>query len=402
MVRDVRVFDGERTIERANVVVRDGLIESVGNGRPTRDLPTIDGSGRTLLPGLIDTHAHVLTENGLRNGLRFGVTTQLDMFTRVEFAQSQRARRGQIVRTDLSDFWSAGNPATSPGGMGTQFGIPFATISNPDEAAAFVRARAAEGSDYLKILYEPGAGIVTTISYETLAALVAAARAQGLLSVVHVTSLEGARAVLAAGADGYAHFPSDSVIDETFARAIAAKGLFVTPTLSGFAAFGGRSLGRELAADVRIAPYLTTGQRNALESPPPSLAGPMGSYLTRFQIDRALENVRRLHAAGVRILAGDDAPNLGAHGASMHGELVLLTRAGLSNAEALRAATRAPADAFRLADRGRVAAGARADLLLVDGNPLVNIAATRAIVRVFKNGYDVPRIVPPTAPPQPR
>jgi imidazolonepropionase-like amidohydrolase len=117
----------------------------------------------------------------------------------------------------------------------------------------------------------------------------------------------------------------------------------------------------------------------------------MAPYLTRFQLQRALENVSRLRAGGVRILAGDDAPNLGAHGASLHGELELLTRGGLTPAEALAAATREPAEAFRLNDRGRIEIGARADLLLVDGNLLQDITTTRAIVRVFKNGFEVPR-----------
>ena len=81
-------------------------------------------------------------------------------------------------------------------------------------------------------------------------------------------------------------------------------------------------------------------------------------YEARFNFATGLENVRRLHAAGVRILAGDDAgTNLVAHGVSRHGELELLTRAGLTPAEALTAATSARADVFRLADRGRIATG---------------------------------------------
>ncbi len=399
VMRNVRVFDGERVVEDANVVVRAGRIVTVGRDRPPSDLPFVDGSGRTLLPGFIDAHAHVQGEGALRNALRFGVTTELDMFTIVEFAQAHRAPRDRLTRTDLADLYSAGAPVTSPGGMGTQFGIPFPTISGPEEASDFVRARLAEGSDYIKILYEPGAGIVTTISSETLAAVVAAAHAQGALAVVHVTSLEGARGTVAAGADGLAHFFGDTLIDDALAGEMAARGIFVTPTLSFFAVIDGAGLGPELAADPHIAPLLTDAQLTALTAPPPGKDA-MGTFLHRFDIEKASENVRRLRAAGVRTLAGDDAPNLGAHGVSMHGELQLLTQAGLTPAEALKAATRAPAEAFRLADRGRIVPGARADLVLVDGNPLTDIKATRAIVRVFKNGFDVRRTPDETEQPQ--
>ena len=391
VVRNVRVFDGARVIETANVVVRRGRIAAVGRGRPPADLPAIDGSGRTLLPGFIDAHAHVLSEDHLRTALRFGVTTQLDMFTRVEFMQAHRAHRDRLEPTDLSDLYSAGAPVTSAGGMGTQFGIPFPTIAGPEEAAAFVRARLAEGSDYIKILYEPDAGIVTTISRETLAAVVTAAHAQGALAVVHVTSLAGARDAVAAGADGLAHGFGDALIDDALARQMAARNTFVIPTLSLFAAVDAQGVGPALAADPHVAPFLTAGQRAALNRPPPGPGSPMAAYLARLDIGRASENVRRLRAAGVRILAGDDTPNFSVHGVSMHGELLLLTRAGLTPAEALRAATLATADAFGLSDRGRIVVGARADLVLVDGNPLTDIAATRAIVRVFKNGFDVRR-----------
>ena len=397
VVNNVRVFDGERAVERANVVVRDGRIASVGHGRPPAGLTVVDGSGRTQLPGLIDAHAHVQSEAQLRNAARFGATTQLDMFTRVEFAQAQRGRRDSLARTDLADLWSAGTPVTSAGGMGTQFGIVFPTISGPAEADAFVRARLAEGSDYIKILYEPGVEMVTTIDAATLAAAVKAAHAQGRLAVVHITSLDGARAAVEARADGLVHLFADAVIDDALASRMAAQRMFVVPTLWLFAGAEGRTLGPELAADPHISPLLTEAQRKGLTRPPPTGEGPVRAYMARLKLDTALENVRRLRVAGVRMLAGDDAPNFGGHGVTLHGEMELLTRGGLTAAEALNAATRAPADAFRIADRGRIAPGARADLVLVDGNPLADIRATRAIVKVFKNGFEVSRAPPAPA-----
>jgi imidazolonepropionase-like amidohydrolase len=390
VVRDVRVFDGERTIDRAQVVVRGGRIASVGDDIPA-GLPVYDGTGRTLLPGLIDAHAHVLRDEGLRDALRFGVTTQIDMLTSAEFLRTHTAQRERLTRTDLSDFYSAGTPATSDGGMGTQFGIEVPTIARPEDADAFVRARIAEGSTHLKIMYEPDAGIVTTITKETMAALVAAAHAHGLKTAVHVSTAQGARDAMEAGADGLAHVPSDMPFDDALVAEMAKRRMFACTTLSIMAAFDDRSLGQSLLEDARLVPFLTEKQKKDLAQHAPGESSPMAPYLARFQLDVALGNVRRLHAAGVTILAGDDAPNLGTHGATMHGELELLVRAGLTPTEALTAATRAPADVFGLADRGRIAPGARADLVLVDGDPTKDITATRAIVHVFKNGYDVPR-----------
>lgn len=395
VIRNVRVFDGELVTERANVVVRDGRVVSVGRRAPS-GLASIEGEGSTLFPGLIDAHAHVGNVATLRNALRLGVTTTLDMMTQPEFAKSQRPRRDSLVRTDLADLYSVGVPVTSPGGMGTQFGIPLTTISGPGEAEAMVRSRLADGSDWVKIMYEPDAKIVSSISFETLKAVVAAAHAQGALTLAHVSSRRGARDVVAAGADGLAHLFSDSVIDASLVKQIVAKGMFVVPTLSNFAAFEGGPQRGALAADARLAPFLTEAQRKALTGPAPGKDFPMAPYLVRFTLAPATENVRRLHAAGARILAGDDASsNLLAMGAGLHGELELLVRAGLSPREALAAATSGPARAFKLRDRGRIVAGARADLVLVKGNPLTDITATRAIVRVFKNGFEVSRVIAP-------
>jgi imidazolonepropionase-like amidohydrolase len=177
---------------------------------------------------------------------------------------------------------------------------------------------------------------------------------------------------------------------------MADQDMFVIPTLSLFASLDGAGLGPQLAVDARIAAFINEGQRKVLTAPP-AQKDKLGAYGERFNVRNALETVRRLRAAGVRILAGDDAPNLAVHGVSIHGEMQLLTRAGMKPAEALEAATRGPAEVFKLADRGRIVTGARADLVLVDGNPLSDIKATRAIVHVFKNGFAIQRDpAPPT------
>ena len=105
-----------------------------------------------------------------------------------------------------------------------------------------------------------------------------------------------------------------------------------------------------------------------------------------------MENVRRLRAAGVRLVAGTDSPNPGTGaGISMHGELRLLARAGMGSAEALAAATSVAADAFGVADRGRIAEGHLADLVLVRGDLEEDVSRSHDIVAIWKDGYLVER-----------
>jgi hypothetical protein len=163
------------------------------------------------------------------------------------------------------------------------------------------------------------------------------------------------------------------------------------PTLSVIAAFAGDGRGAALAADPHLAPWLSRAERTGLGRAPllPDV---------RARLATALAATRALHAAGVPILAGTDAPNPGtAHGVSLHGELALLVAAGLSPAEALAAATAVPARHFGLEDRGRIAPGRRADLLLVAGDPTTDVTATRAVAGVWKGGVAVARRRPAEA-----
>ncbi|TNJ35298.1 amidohydrolase family protein [Arenimonas terrae] len=397
VIRDVRVFDGETFVERATVRVRNGLIEAVGaDVAAPAGWEVVEGGGRTLLPGLIDAHVHTWGE-ARRDALRFGVTTQLDMFSDHRQLAVAKAERADLSRGDQADLWSAGTLATAEGGHGTQFGLAVPTLATPAEAPAWVAARQAEGSDFIKIVREDlhvytDARRLPTLDAATSAAVISAAHAAGLRAVVHASAQDAARESLRDGADGLVHVFQDQPADEDVVALAKARGAFVVPTLTVIAGFSGER--SALADDPRLAAWLSAGQRE-------TLAGRMHEGAANpVMLANAVESVRRLHAAGVVVLAGTDAPNPNtAHGVSLHEEIARLADAGLGVEAALAAATSAPARAFGLADRGRIAPGLRADLVLVEGDPRQDIRATRAIATIWKNGHRVDRRVEPTATP---
>jgi imidazolonepropionase-like amidohydrolase len=391
VVRDVRLFDGERVTEHRSVLVAGDSIVMVGG--PELAVPRggqiVDGRGRTLLPGFIDAHVHLSdsTEADLRQALALGVTTVLDMWN-----GGARLERIKALRSaddvDVADVRTAGIGATAPGGHPSQMGgPPFPTIADSADAQAFVDARIAEGSDYLKIIYDDLSTLgrhQPMLARPTLRALVSAAHARGKLAVVHILSEAQARDAIEANADGLAHLFTGATVSSDFASLVAKHGAFVVPTLTVLASGCGRAIGARIANDSLLRPYIRPSLRGlaAMSFPPRAGTSCAGTD----------EAVRQLARAGVPILTGTDAPAPGqTYGAALHGELELLVGAGLSPAQALVAATSAPARAFRLTDRGRIAPGLRADLVLVDGDPTADIRATRRIVSVWKRGVAVKR-----------
>jgi imidazolonepropionase-like amidohydrolase len=389
VVQGARVFDGERDLGVATVVVRHGRIEAVApDAHVTAGLAVVDGRGKTLLPGFFDAHVHAWGD-AQRDMARFGVTTGLDMHGMGGRAPQLRAQREAVDDTGQADLWAAGYAITAPGGHGTQYGFPVPTVEDATDIDAFIGERIDEGADFIKLIIEDlsaygSARRLPTLNAAQVRAAVAAAHARERLAVAHVSTLATARDAIDAGADGLVHVFTDAVADDALVASMRERGAFIVPTLAVMASVAGSGEGRALAADARIGPLLTAEQRGTLDA---DFGAP---HPERLQ--RALDSVRRLHAAGVDILAGSDAPNPGtAHGASVHHELELLVRAGLSPAQALAAATALPARRFGIGDRGRIAAGMRADLVLVDGDPLADIGATRAIAVVWKNGHRIQR-----------
>lgn len=384
LIQDARIFDGERIVPRGSVLVEGETIAAVGaEVAAPAGSEVIAGQGRTLLPGLIDAHTHTphnpaFALRAQRLALAFGVTTTLDMGT--DPATAERMKSRAVDQGDIADLRSAGVVATAPGGHPTELGGDLPTLTAPELADAFVAARLAEGSDYLKIILEDGSAYGLTLPslpYPVLAALVRAAHVRGLLAIAHVTAQAAAQQAVAAGVDAFAHTFVDEPPAPDVVAALAAAGTFVIPTLTVFESADAHNL----VADPRVVPNMDADFLARLqERVPPEFRRPS-------QIGNGKAVVRALHAAGVPILAGTDAPNPGtAHGASLHRELRLLVEAGLSPTQALAAATSIPADRFRLTDRGRIAPGRRADLLLVEGDPTTDLDATLDIAGVWTRG----------------
>jgi len=386
-INNVRVFDGEKTIEKTSLLIQDGKIAAIGENIKIPDnTPVYDGAGKTLLPGLIDSHTHTYGD-ARKEALRFGVTTEMDMFTDWHQLVGAKKQRESYARTDMADLWSAGTLATVPGGHGTEYGIKIPTLSAAAEAPAFVQARVAEGSDYIKIVMDDGSAYgpnvhIKSLTQDITKALIAAAHQQGKKAVFHIASLNDAKQATEQGADGLMHIFFDHIVDADFIEKAKQANLFIVPTLSVTGSLSGADEGKALAADIYLQDYLTSTQSTALNA----------SFPKQWQnpnfLNNALASTKLLHEAGITILAGTDAGNPSTtHGASLHGELSLLVKAGFTPSEALHAATALPAKIFGLNDRGRIAIGMRADMILVNGDPTENITNTRHIAVIWKNGY---------------
>ncbi len=389
---NAKIFDGEELIKDHTLIIKGNHIHSIGGDIPA-DATIIDANGGTLLPGLIDSHVHTDID-GLRDALLFGVTTELEMTGQWMFWE-----RWQLsYRNDIADMRSAGMGITPPGGHPTQYmqlssnwflktfyRYPF--VSTPEEAIKFVDKQVEAGSDFIKIIIEDGDTVGTpglpVIDEATLVASVKASHRRDKMAIAHVTSVAGGRRAISAGVDGLAHMFFDEKPDKELIAKIKSSGAFIVPTLTTLSTAFGNSP-HVLISDKRVSSKLSKEWLEALSKT-------MNVY-PKGKLEDAFESVMSLHRAGVDILAGSDVSepiaDLGGlvHGASLHHELQLLVAAGFKPIEALRAATSVPARRFNLNDRGRIFPGARADLFLVDGDPLQNISDTLSIRTVWRAG----------------
>ena len=427
-IRDVTVVDteGERDLPNATVLVRDGRIEAVGPAAEVR-LPEgvrlVEGRGRFLIPGLWDMHAHVIRgaeQLQLPLYVAHGVTGLRDMLSWPDDSEVQaltvadkrdihaRVERGALAGPRLVSVGSY--YADGPSSRNDAF-PPFFNVRTPDEARAFVAHEKARGADFIKMYNR-----IPRVAYF---ALLEEARRQELPVTGHVPYAVSLREAVEAGQGSIEHgrdllyecFPEadrfraamlareprvhwlQPMVDQhqpercdALFETLRAHDTFLCPT---------HVIRREdaLADDTayRQDPHLRSLHwlyrifwRFDLDDTVAEDPSPAGRRAYRAFYLKGLELTGRAHRAGVKVLSGTDHPF---YGASLHQELEELVAAGLSPRDALRAATLHPALFLgREGEYGSIRPGKRADLVLVDGNPLESIRLVRHISGVSVGG----------------
>jgi imidazolonepropionase-like amidohydrolase len=416
---NAKIFDGEKISNETHLLIEGEIIKSIGGEIPA-DAIIVDAFGATLLPGLIDAHVHTSVES-LREALKFGITTELEMMG----GFTKKGRELQLKNIDdIADVQSAGMGLTAPGGHPDELipkgdGIPdfvleeMARMSEEEKeaflkaheeqerelsdgidvtteegAVAFARLQIANGADYFKVMIEEGTVMnspnLPVIEKHIMKAAVDEAHRHRKIAIAHVLTAEAAKTAVEIGVDGLAHLFIDRPYwTPELIKMIADNNIFVTPCLVLNSSIIGNTA-CVIAQDERVKDKIDSKWKKTLCSCFNTF--PKGNMEDNFM------NVIDLHKAGVDILVGTDVsvpvPSLGglAHGVSVHHELQLLVGAGLTPMEALQSATSKIAKRFSLSDRGRIFEGARADLLLVHGDPTQNISDTLSISKVWKNG----------------
>jgi hypothetical protein len=391
---NVLPMDRERLVVRQTVVVEHGVITQIGPTGRVRipaGAKTVDGTRRYLMPGIADVHVHLASnpEHEQRAILRLFVANGVTMVLNL---------RGTPQILDLRAAVAAGRilgPTIYT--AGPYINEPF--VRTPEEVERAVVEQKRAGYDFLKMHGD--------LSPEAYARLNAVAQREGIRVVGHAPRNLGIEAMFDAHPPQYALAHAEEFLYDRnnssrdfaqiepripeLARSMKRAGIWLMPNLTAFQVIGWQIQDLEAVLARPEMRYLPSTVREGW--------GPMTNpYTARFGKERypgimaryqVLEKLAHgFQKGGVRLLIGTDAMNTGTvPGFSAHDELANLVAAGLTPFEALRAATANAAEFFGYGDqRGVVAVDQNADLLLLDANPLTDIANTRRIAGVVLRG----------------
>ncbi|MBI3396120.1 MAG: amidohydrolase family protein [Spirochaetia bacterium] len=440
VIQDVRVFTADEKhliIEHADVYVRGEKIEKISTER--LQIPgavVIQGRGRTLLPGLSDCHTHITggmiipwkmallpsPEHNLRAALYSGITAVWDMGGKTVQEMNQIRHKIESGSMDGPMIYHSGIAFTGQGAHPVPYlgfvkdNIPFFLnpfvpdvayeVHNGDGVAKIRSYTDDARPDFTKIYLDKIPEDAPVMSDDAVGRLVSASHEKKIPAVFHIGSNENLRTLIASGGDGAVHNVYKEPVDIKLARAMAAKGIFVVPTIVAwynyFLVVNKRSYTHFTALEYQT---MDAAHRDALRNPQPDNVVIRDQWRHHDSMhvqytDNLYPNLKAMKDSGVTILAGSDAPNYAlALGGSLHTELAHMVKAGMTNTEALLAATSHPPKVLaKLSGReinyGEVREGALANLLLVDGDPVKNITDTQNIADVFFRGRRVNRVRP--------
>ena len=369
------VGDGSAPIENATLIVDDTRFVQVGR---TGDVEVPAGAarvnltGRTVIPAIIDTHTHLsrtraeLVED-LQRKAYYGVGVAMSL------GQDSGDLAFQVREETIPDaarYRTAGQGITMP--EPGRSDIPY-WITSEEEARTAVRELAALNVDLVKIWVDDRNGQYEKLTPELYGAVIDEAHQHGLRVTAHIFALEDAKGLLRAGIDAFAHGIRDRDIDDELVALFQERpDVVLVPNLPN----------RGVAEDLGW-----LGETIPAEE----LQGLQDGYTDRpdaqEQFGIQARNLARLNAEGVRIAFGTD----GNAGWSPHLEMADMVASGMTPHEVIVAATRNSADLLELADVGTVEAGKSADFVVLEANPLDDIANTRQIEAVYLRGTEVDR-----------
>jgi imidazolonepropionase-like amidohydrolase/ABC-type multidrug transport system permease subunit len=431
LIRDARLFLGDGTvIEQGSVLIRDGKIAEIFTGTvpdaKSLHAETVNGAGKTLLPGLIDAHVHLGSPGGFWADAKDWANTENFIFREMDAYLYSGVTAVKSVGDETdgmlkdratlaagekqgAELFTVGPMFTAPGGHGTEYAqyMPKSmqaeflaqTVRLPksaQDAKAQVDELKKLGVDGIKAILEggPAAHPIPRLDPALLRAISAAAHAEGLPIVCHTGDSRDVADALDAGVDGIEHGSMRDTIPQALFERMKQNGTFYDPTLTVVEALNAVAnkkidpLDRYLVQQVGPAKLLEDTKKMILTS-----GVDEGFRGWTFSLDLAKQNLAAAMRAGVVLVAGTDAGNPEViHGPAIHRELQLWVEAGVPAAVALQAATYNNAKLLR-ADRriGLIRKGYEANLLLVDGNPLQDISSTERISAVFFKGEHVDR-----------
>lgn len=412
LIENVTLIDGTGRPPEAgvSVLVRKERIERISRERISApNAQRIDGTGRYLIPGLMDVHVHLeggvtvspeaLTKpaaehavgvRALHGYLYSGVTTIYDAGNNPDFIFGLRAeeRSGALIAPRVL---ATGGLVTYPGSHGAFEGATL--VDDWPEAIPALTAHAAREPDLVKLTYEArGWGarpLVPMLPLDLMQRIVEWYNDRGIRVTVHVSGEQQAREAIFAGVDTLAHPVIQGPITDSFAHLMGAKRIPMASTLTigdnysrlaEHPEYLDQPLYRALLDAPEIARLKTKVRKEWQERP--------WTWWMKIMTPIAQQNVRKIHDAGGVVALGTDQ----SLGAAVHRELELLVATGIEPLQAIRIATLNSAIFLgRERELGSIEAGKRADLVLLEADPAANIGNTTRILQVIKDGRVIDR-----------